>query len=125
MNCSRCSAEAVVKRDNAYYCGKCAMARDWESVIAVVQSGDSSGVVVFGAEEPVAPEAAPDPEPAPQPVAVAETPEPVAAAEPEPVAAAEPEPAPEPEPEPEPEPAVAPVAASNGSGDLPPADPFG
>ena len=38
MNCSRCgAAEAVVKRDAAFYCGKCALARDWEEVIALVQ----------------------------------------------------------------------------------------
>lgn len=36
--CSRCSAEAAVKRDSAFYCGKCAMARDWEEIIAVVQA---------------------------------------------------------------------------------------
>jgi hypothetical protein len=38
MTCSRCSAEAAVKRDAAFYCGKCAMARDWEEIIAVVQA---------------------------------------------------------------------------------------
>ena len=37
MNCSRCNAEAVVKRGNAAYCAKCALARDWEDVIAIVQ----------------------------------------------------------------------------------------
>ena len=37
MECSRCGGEAVVKRDNAVYCGKCALARDWEEVIHVVQ----------------------------------------------------------------------------------------
>ena len=38
MNCTRCGgAEAVVKRDAAFYCGKCALARDWEEVIALVQ----------------------------------------------------------------------------------------
>ena len=38
MECSRCGGEAVVKRDNAVYCGRCALARDWEEVIHVVQS---------------------------------------------------------------------------------------
>ena len=38
MECSRCGGEAVVKRDNAVYCGKCALARDWEAVIHVVQA---------------------------------------------------------------------------------------
>lgn len=37
MDCSRCSAEAVVKRGSAAYCAKCALARDWEDVIAMVQ----------------------------------------------------------------------------------------
>lgn len=38
MECSRCGREAVVKRDNAVYCGKCALARDWEEIIHVVQA---------------------------------------------------------------------------------------
>lgn len=37
MDCSRCNAEAVVKRGSAAYCAKCALARDWEDVIAMVQ----------------------------------------------------------------------------------------
>jgi hypothetical protein len=37
MTCARCGADAAVKRDNAFYCAKCAMARDWEDVIAMVQ----------------------------------------------------------------------------------------
>lgn len=38
MDCTRCGAEGAVKRDNAVYCGKCAMARDWEEIIHVVQT---------------------------------------------------------------------------------------
>ena len=38
MECSRCGGEAVVKRENAVYCGKCALARDWEEVIPVAQA---------------------------------------------------------------------------------------
>ena len=38
MECTRCGGEAVVKRENAVYCGKCALARDWEEVIHVVQA---------------------------------------------------------------------------------------
>ena len=38
MECSRCGGEAVVKRDSAIYCGKCAMACDWEEIIHVVQT---------------------------------------------------------------------------------------
>jgi hypothetical protein len=37
VNCSRCNAEAIVKRGSAAYCAKCALARDWEDVIAIVQ----------------------------------------------------------------------------------------
>lgn len=57
MNCTRCGgAEAVVKRDAAFYCGKCALARDWEEVIALVQeervmvNSGSGPTVDFGAE---------------------------------------------------------------------------
>ncbi len=96
MNCTRCGgAEAVVKRDAAFYCGKCALARDWEEVIALVQEervmvGRASGPTVdFGAAEapkpaaPAAPAAvpeaaaddpAPDPEPAPAASAGADLP---------------------------------------------------
>ncbi len=52
MNCSRCgAAEAVVKRDAAFYCAKCALARDWEEVIALVQEErvDVGPTVDFGA----------------------------------------------------------------------------
>ena len=56
MNCSRCgAAEAVVKRDAAFYCGRCALARDWEEVIALVQEErvDMGPVVDFGGEATV------------------------------------------------------------------------
>ncbi len=55
MNCSRCgAAEAVLKRDAAFYCGKCALARDWEEVIALVQeervtlAKDAAPTIDFG-----------------------------------------------------------------------------
>ena len=38
MTCSRCSAEATIRHDDAYYCGRCAVARDWGDVIAMVQA---------------------------------------------------------------------------------------
>ncbi len=52
MTCSRCGAEAVIRRDAAYYCGKCAVARDWGDVIAMVQAGsrDPDGVI-FGEDD--------------------------------------------------------------------------
>lgn len=37
MTCSRCSAEAIVKRGAATYCAKCALARDWEEIVMIVQ----------------------------------------------------------------------------------------
>ena len=37
MTCSRCGGDAVVKRNSAFYCGKCALARDWHEVIQIVQ----------------------------------------------------------------------------------------
>ena len=67
MECSRCGGEAVVKRDNAVYCGKCALARDWEEVIHVVQADrlaiDSKPAAGGPASKPAA--AAVDGEPAP------------------------------------------------------------
>jgi hypothetical protein len=27
----------VVKRDDGYYCGKCALTRDWQEIIGVIQ----------------------------------------------------------------------------------------
>jgi hypothetical protein len=61
MNCSRCgAAEAVLKRDAAFYCGKCALARDWEQVIALVQEErvDMSPSNEFGGGDAVAASAA-------------------------------------------------------------------
>ena len=37
MKCIECGADASVKRDDAYYCGSCAIARDWRDLIAVIQ----------------------------------------------------------------------------------------
>jgi hypothetical protein len=37
MRCCRCGANAVVTRDQQYYCGRCALARDWEEIIAIAQ----------------------------------------------------------------------------------------
>ena len=57
MTCTRCGADAAIKRDNAYYCGRCAVARDWGEIIALVQDGPrSSEKVVFeeeATEEPL------------------------------------------------------------------------
>ena len=43
MTCTVCGAEAAIRRDAAFYCGKCAVARDWGDVIARVQEGPHSG----------------------------------------------------------------------------------
>ena len=37
MKCTRCGADAVVKRGDAYFCGTCAIARDWQELITMVQ----------------------------------------------------------------------------------------
>ena len=48
MTCSKCGADAAIKRDNAFYCGRCAVARDWGEIIATVQGGGrGSEKVVF------------------------------------------------------------------------------
>ena len=111
MTCSRCSAEAVVKRDAAYYCGKCAMARDWEEIISIVQSDAASAAVVdFGAVEPVSAVAA---QPEPEVEVIKAEPEPLAAT-PEPVA----------EQAPTPDEAEEPMVAAAATGSDLPADPF-
>ena len=56
MTCTRCGADAAIKRDNAYYCGRCAVARDWGEIIALVQDGPRSSEKVVFEEEPVAEE---------------------------------------------------------------------
>ena len=52
MTCTRCGADAAIKRDNAYYCGRCAVARDWGEIIALVQDGPRSSEKVVFEEEP-------------------------------------------------------------------------
>ena len=37
MRCSRCGATAVVTRGQQYFCGRCALAHDWEEIIAIAQ----------------------------------------------------------------------------------------
>ena len=37
MNCNKCGDPAVVKRDEGYYCGKCALTRDWRAIIDTIQ----------------------------------------------------------------------------------------
>ena len=74
MECSRCGGEAVVKRDNAVYCGKCALARDWEEVIHVVQADrlaidtkPAGGAPASKPAQPSEPAAATGSIPAPEP----------------------------------------------------------
>lgn len=97
MTCTRCNAEAVVKRGNTAYCAKCALARDWEEIILIVQEDrvDSAPTVSFDDE--------PKPEAKPKAKPKAEA-NPKAEAKPKAKVAADPE--------------------SNGDSDLP-ADPFG
>jgi len=42
MRCSRCGASAVVTRGQAYFCGRCALAYDWEEIIAIAQEGSAA-----------------------------------------------------------------------------------
>ena len=37
MKCTECGAGAAVKRGEDYFCGTCAINRDWQELIAVVQ----------------------------------------------------------------------------------------
>lgn len=37
MLCSRCGDTAVVQRGSVYYCGRCALTRDWEEIVRMVQ----------------------------------------------------------------------------------------
>jgi hypothetical protein len=37
-----CGADAVVKRADRPYCGRCAIEADWRSIIAAVQSADDA-----------------------------------------------------------------------------------
>ncbi len=119
MNCSRCgAAEAVLKRDAAFYCGKCALARDWEEVIALVQeelvavAAEAAPTIDFGAPStPSAPAATSQAASAPAPPPAPASPPPPAAA-PAPVASI-----------PAPVGAAAAPAPAPGPADLP-ADPF-
>jgi hypothetical protein len=43
----------VVRRGQSYFCGKCAVSRDWEEVIAILQDATVDGPV---ATEPPPPE---------------------------------------------------------------------
>jgi hypothetical protein len=38
MLCSRCGDTAVVQRGSTYYCGRCALTRDWEEIVRIVQN---------------------------------------------------------------------------------------
>ncbi len=59
MACTRCGGDAVVKRDSAFYCGKCALARDWHEVIQIVQDARVETPVAGQGAQTVA--ATPDP----------------------------------------------------------------
>ncbi|NQV06320.1 hypothetical protein HQ535_07200 [bacterium] len=39
MQCNRCGETAVVKRAETFFCGKCALTRDWQEIIDLVQDG--------------------------------------------------------------------------------------
>jgi hypothetical protein len=37
MECMRCGARAVVERDDGHFCRTCAITRDWQEILALVQ----------------------------------------------------------------------------------------
>jgi len=37
MKCRNCHADAVVKRGDTYFCGKCSISADWQMLIASIQ----------------------------------------------------------------------------------------
>ncbi|HLA67561.1 MAG TPA: hypothetical protein VJP05_08785 [Acidimicrobiia bacterium] len=37
MKCTRCGSDAVVKRDDSFFCGSCAITLDWQELIMLVQ----------------------------------------------------------------------------------------
>lgn len=37
MDCTHCGSEAVVKRGEAFFCAKCAIASDWQQIIVELQ----------------------------------------------------------------------------------------
>jgi hypothetical protein len=53
MKCCRCGTSAMVIRDQQYYCGRCALARDWEEIIAIAQ--EAAGAPPQGTAPPSPP----------------------------------------------------------------------
>jgi len=51
MECSRCGGDAVVKRGETYFCGNCAINRDWQDIIALVQDARVDTPVASQAEQ--------------------------------------------------------------------------
>jgi hypothetical protein len=51
MICIRCGDSAVVKRDDGYYCGKCALTRDWQEIVGVIQDAQVSTPVAREEED--------------------------------------------------------------------------
>jgi hypothetical protein len=56
MLCSRCGDTAVVQRGAVYYCGRCALTRDWEEIVRIVQQLDAPTIPV--AQRPATDESA-------------------------------------------------------------------
>jgi hypothetical protein len=51
MNCTRCGGEATVQRGEAYYCGGCAIAVDWQQIIELVQDARVETPVAGAAQQ--------------------------------------------------------------------------
>lgn len=40
MNCIRCgTSDVAVRKDDDYYCSRCSVAHDWETIISIAQGG--------------------------------------------------------------------------------------
>jgi hypothetical protein len=74
MRCSRCGETAVVQREGGYFCGRCALTRDWEEIVRLVQELGSGGPAAPGGPPAAAPAAPPQPQAAPTPAAGAQLP---------------------------------------------------
>jgi len=48
MRCSRCGADAVTTRDRQNLCGRCALAHDWEEIIAIAQQETAASAAAPG-----------------------------------------------------------------------------
>jgi hypothetical protein len=48
MKCRNCQADAVVKRGDTYFCGRCSISADWQMLIASIQDARVESPVAGG-----------------------------------------------------------------------------